>query len=137
MITNQLANIDHIIFDENLAFTFLRGLPPFFHTLVVSLNLFILMNNLQSSYVKYVVGIIMVFKQEALTIKVASKKFKKGVNQRKLKNKKPMKMGTFYNYGIKGHFARKCHENKQDWKNKFKNTMKKRGVQQFALQFNF
>jgi hypothetical protein len=37
-------------------------------------------------------------------------------------------MGTFYNYGIKGHFARKCHENKQDWKNKFKNTMKKRGV---------
>jgi hypothetical protein len=46
MITNQLANIDHIIFDENLAFTFLRGLPPFFHTLVVSLNLFILMNNL-------------------------------------------------------------------------------------------
>jgi hypothetical protein len=30
--------------------------------------------------VKYVVGIIMVFKQEALTIKVASKKFKKGVN---------------------------------------------------------
>jgi hypothetical protein len=31
-----------------------------------------------------------------------------------------MKMGTFYNYGIKGHFARKCHKNKQDCKNKFK-----------------
>jgi hypothetical protein len=31
-----------------------------------------------------------------------------------------MKMGTFYNYGIKGHFARKCPKNKQDCKNKFK-----------------
>jgi len=29
-------------------------------------------------------------------------------------------MGTFYNYGIKGHFAKKCHKNKQDCKNKFK-----------------
>jgi hypothetical protein len=46
IITNQLANIDHIVFDENLAFTFLGGLPPSFHTLVVSLNLSILMNYL-------------------------------------------------------------------------------------------
>jgi hypothetical protein len=27
MITNQLTNIDHIVFDENLAFTILGGLP--------------------------------------------------------------------------------------------------------------
>jgi hypothetical protein len=44
MNTNQLANIDHIVFDENLAFTILGGLPPSFHTLVVSFNLSILMN---------------------------------------------------------------------------------------------
>jgi hypothetical protein len=46
MITNQLANIYHIFFDENLAFKCLKGLPPSFHTSVISLNLFILMNYL-------------------------------------------------------------------------------------------
>jgi hypothetical protein len=33
-----LANVDHQIFDEDLAFTFLGSLPPSFHTLMVSLN---------------------------------------------------------------------------------------------------
>jgi hypothetical protein len=33
-----LANIDHQISDEDLAFTLLGNLPPSFHTLVVSLN---------------------------------------------------------------------------------------------------
>jgi hypothetical protein len=37
MIVNQLANIDHQVFYEDLAFTLLGNLPPF-HTLVVSLN---------------------------------------------------------------------------------------------------
>jgi hypothetical protein len=38
MIANQLTNIDHQVLDENLAFTFLKKLPPFSHTLVVTLN---------------------------------------------------------------------------------------------------
>jgi hypothetical protein len=35
MIVDQLANIDHPIFNEDFAFTFLGSLPSFFHTSVV------------------------------------------------------------------------------------------------------
>jgi hypothetical protein len=35
MIANQLTNIDHQVFDENLAFTLLESLPSSFHTFVV------------------------------------------------------------------------------------------------------
>ncbi len=35
MIANQLTNIDHQVFDENLAFTLLESLPLSFHTFVV------------------------------------------------------------------------------------------------------
>jgi len=35
MIANQLTNIDHQVFYEDLAFTFLKSLPSSFHTLVV------------------------------------------------------------------------------------------------------
>jgi hypothetical protein len=38
MIANQLTNINHQICDENLASTFSKSSPPFFHTLVVTLN---------------------------------------------------------------------------------------------------
>jgi hypothetical protein len=38
MIANQLTNIDHQVFDENLAFTLLESLPSSFHTFVVRLN---------------------------------------------------------------------------------------------------
>jgi len=38
MIVDQLANIDHQNFYDDLAFTFLRSLPLSFHTLVVSLS---------------------------------------------------------------------------------------------------
>jgi len=38
MIAYQLTNIDHQVPDENLAFTLFKSLPPFFHTLVVTLN---------------------------------------------------------------------------------------------------
>jgi len=38
MIADQLTNINHQIFNEDLAFTFLKKLPPSLHTLVVSLN---------------------------------------------------------------------------------------------------
>jgi predicted nucleic acid-binding OB-fold protein len=36
MITDQLANIDHQIFYEDLTFTHLKSLPLFLHALVVS-----------------------------------------------------------------------------------------------------
>jgi hypothetical protein len=35
MIANQLTNIDHQVFDEDLAFTLLESLPSSFHTFVV------------------------------------------------------------------------------------------------------
>jgi hypothetical protein len=38
MIRNQLTNIDHQVFDEDLAFTLLGNLSSSFHNLVVSLN---------------------------------------------------------------------------------------------------
>jgi hypothetical protein len=38
MIANRLTNIDHQVFDDDLAFILLRSLPPSFHTLVVSLS---------------------------------------------------------------------------------------------------
>jgi hypothetical protein len=38
MITNQFTNIDHQVFDEDLAFTLLESLPSSFHTFVVWLN---------------------------------------------------------------------------------------------------
>jgi len=34
----MIVNIDHQVFNEDLAFTFLEILPSFFHTLVVSLS---------------------------------------------------------------------------------------------------
>jgi hypothetical protein len=36
----------------------------------------------------------------------------KGVNWKSFKNEKLKKKGTYYNCGIKGHFAKKCHKNK-------------------------
>ncbi len=41
MIAYQLANIDHQVSNEDLAFTLLKSLPPSFHTFVVSLNTYI------------------------------------------------------------------------------------------------
>jgi hypothetical protein len=41
VIIDQLANIDHQVFDENLAFTLLANLPPSLHTLVVSFSIHI------------------------------------------------------------------------------------------------
>ncbi len=41
MIANQLANIDHQVSDENLAFTFGESLPLSFHTFVISLSIHI------------------------------------------------------------------------------------------------
>jgi hypothetical protein len=38
MITKQLTNNDHQVFDEDLTFTLLGNLTPSFYTLVVSLN---------------------------------------------------------------------------------------------------
>jgi len=38
MIADQLTNINHQIFNEDLAFTFKKNLPPSLHALVVSLN---------------------------------------------------------------------------------------------------
>jgi hypothetical protein len=38
MIANQLTNIDHQVFNEDLTFTLLGILPPSFYTLVVSLS---------------------------------------------------------------------------------------------------
>jgi hypothetical protein len=38
MIANQLANIDHQVFDEDLTFTFGGSLPLSFHTFVISLS---------------------------------------------------------------------------------------------------
>jgi hypothetical protein len=39
MIVSQLVNIDHQLFDEDLAFTFLRNLPPSCHTFMDSFNI--------------------------------------------------------------------------------------------------
>jgi hypothetical protein len=39
MITNQLTNINHQIYDEDLAFTLLRNLPLSIHTFVVSFSI--------------------------------------------------------------------------------------------------
>jgi hypothetical protein len=38
MIVDQLTNINHQIFYEDLAFTFLKNFSPSLHALVVSLN---------------------------------------------------------------------------------------------------
>jgi hypothetical protein len=38
MIANQLANIDHQVSNEDLAFTFGGSLPLSFHTFVISLS---------------------------------------------------------------------------------------------------
>ncbi len=61
-------------------------------------------------------------KHEALNVKGVFEKFKKLIDWRDFKYEKQKKKGTCYNYGIKGHFARKCHKKKQDWKNKFKGS---------------
>jgi hypothetical protein len=37
-----------------------------------------------------------------------------------MKSKK--KKGAYSNFDTKGHFARKCHKKKKDWKNKFKGS---------------
>jgi hypothetical protein len=39
MIVSQLVNIDHQLFEEDLAFTFLRNLPPSCHTFMDSFNI--------------------------------------------------------------------------------------------------
>ncbi len=39
MITYQLTNINHKIYDENLAFILLRNLPLSIHTFVVSFSI--------------------------------------------------------------------------------------------------
>ncbi len=59
-------------------------------------------------------------KHETLIVKGVFGEFKRGVDWRKFKNEKRKKKWTWYNYNTKGHFARKCHKNKQDWENKFK-----------------
>jgi hypothetical protein len=61
-------------------------------------------------------------KDEALNGKGVFEKFKQIIDWRDFKYEKQKKKGTCYNYGIKGHFARKCHKKKQDKKNKFKGS---------------
>jgi hypothetical protein len=39
MIIDQLTNIDHVIFNEDFAFAFLKNLSSYFHTLVVLFNI--------------------------------------------------------------------------------------------------
>jgi hypothetical protein len=53
-------------------------------------------------------------KHGALIVNNVSRKFKRVVDWRKFKNEKKMKNNACYNYGTKGHFARKCHKKKQD-----------------------
>jgi hypothetical protein len=61
-------------------------------------------------------------KHKALSVKGVFEKFQKIIDWRNFKYEKQKKKGTCYNYGIKGHFAKKYHKNKQDWKNKFKGS---------------
>jgi hypothetical protein len=103
MIVDQLINIDHQAFYEDLAFTFLRILSSSFHILVVSLSTHInqlfmelicgqlLQKKLRCKQeVQFNHGII----HEALIVKGVFGKFK---------NEKKNKKGACYNCGTKGH----------------------------------
>jgi cytoplasmic iron level regulating protein YaaA (DUF328/UPF0246 family) len=44
--------------------------------------------------------------------KCVFKKFKRVINWKKFKNESKRKKKTFYNCDTKGHFVKKCHQNK-------------------------
>jgi hypothetical protein len=121
MIVDQLINIGHVDYNEDLAFTFSWSVPPFFHTLLIWLNtctneLFmelvcgqLLQNKLQFKQKVFNHGT----KQETLLLKGVSRKFKRVVDWKKFKNEKLKKKETCYNCGIRNHFANECHKKKQ------------------------
>jgi hypothetical protein len=97
MITNQLTNINHQIYDEELAFTLLGSLWLSIHTFVVSFS--IRTNKLPMELIcgqllqekllcKWEVQFNHGTKHETLIVKMCFWEVQKGVNWRKFKNEK-------------------------------------------------